>query len=81
MLALHRSTEPLLIVCASRRSDSCPQAQVYADAASSFGTDVHVLAQELTHRQINVTLGRPGDYTAAVDEFLRVAWSLGDSNS
>ena len=74
LLALHRSTEPLLLVCASRRSDSCPQAQVYATAASSFGTEVHVLPQSLTHRQINVTLGRPGDYTDAVDAFLRVAW-------
>lgn len=74
LLALHRSTEPLLLVCASRRSDSCPQAQVFATAASSFGTEVQVLPQDLTHRQINVTLGRPGGYTDAVDSFLRGAW-------
>lgn len=74
LLALHRSTEPLLLVCASRRSDSCPQAQVFATAASSFGTEVHVLPQHLTHRQINVRLGRPGDYTDAVDTFLNGAW-------
>lgn len=74
LVALQGSTEPILLVCASRRSDSCPQAQAYATAASSFGTDVRVLPQSLTHRQINVTLGRPGEYTDAVDEFLRVAW-------
>lgn len=76
LLALHGATEPLLLVCASRRSDSCPQAQEFATAATSFGTDVAVSPQGLTHRQINVTLGRPGDYTDAVDAFLNRVWTM-----
>lgn len=76
ILALHGATEPLLLVCASRRSESCPQAQDFATAAVSFGTDVEVSSQPLSHRQINVTLGRPGDYTDTVDAFLNRVWTM-----
>lgn len=58
---------------------TCAAARAHGSAgvrylASSFGTEVRAAAS-LTHRQINVTLGRPGDYTDAVDAFLRVAWA------
>ncbi|TFW18346.1 alpha/beta hydrolase [Duganella callida] len=61
---------PLLAVCSTRRSDSCPQAQAYAGRASALGMRVQVLPQNLTHRQINQNLGQPGAYTDAVDAFI-----------
>jgi hypothetical protein len=62
---------PMLLVCSSKRSDSCPPAQEFAAKANGFGGQVKVLPVELNHAQINDQLGTDGAYTAAVDEFLK----------
>ncbi|MRW89333.1 alpha/beta hydrolase fold domain-containing protein [Duganella sp. FT80W] len=62
--------KPLLLVCSSRRKDSCPQADAYASQARALGISVQVLPQDQTHGQINQTLGQPGAYTDAVERFL-----------
>lgn len=64
---------PMLLVCSSRRLDSRPPAEAFAEKARRFGGRVEVLPVDLTHREINDTLGTPGDYTAAVDAFLQSA--------
>ena len=69
--ALAGAGQPLLAVCSSRRADSCAQAQRYAARAQAMGRRVHVLPQDLSHGEINATLGLPGAYTDAVDQFLR----------
>ncbi|MGD9621987.1 MAG: alpha/beta hydrolase fold domain-containing protein [Mycolicibacterium sp.] len=69
LAALHQGTEPILIVCSSRRP-TCNQAEAFAAVARSFGTTVEVLPKDLTHEQINTELGAPGQYTAEVDDFL-----------
>jgi acetyl esterase/lipase len=61
---------PLLAVCSSRRQDSCPQAEGYAARANALGMRVQVLPQNLSHREINETLGQAGAYTGAVETFL-----------
>jgi acetyl esterase/lipase len=61
---------PLLAVCSSRRQDSCPQAEGYAARANALGMRVQVLPQNLSHREINQTLGQAGAYTSAVETFL-----------
>jgi arylformamidase len=69
----HRMTHapaPMLLVCSSKRSDSCPQAQAFAGAAISLGGRVTVLPVDLTHRAINLTLGQPSAYTDSVESFL-----------
>jgi arylformamidase len=68
---LSSAGKPLLAVCSSRRKDSCAQAERYAVKASGMGMRVQVLSQDLTHRDINQTLGEDGSYTEAVDAFLR----------
>jgi len=68
---LTRSTPPVLAVCSSQRVTSCAQAQSYVDKAKAFGTHASVLAQNLSHSEINATLGETGAYTDAVDAFLR----------
>lgn len=70
-LQLTPAAPPLLAVCSSRRKDACPQAEGLRDRAATLGTRVDVLPQDLSHSDINQRLGLPGDYTAAVDTFLR----------
>lgn len=62
---------PLLLVCSSRRNNSCPAANRFAAKASALGGRATVLPVELNHGEINTELGRTPGYTAAVDDFLR----------
>lgn len=62
---------PMLLVCSSRRDDSCPPAREFAAKATNFGGRVTVLPIDLNHMQINDRLGTRGAYTDAVDGFLR----------
>lgn len=70
-LRLKRASIPMLLVCSSRRSDSCPQAQALATRAIALGGHATVMPVDKTHREINQQLGTPGSYTDAVDSFLR----------
>ena len=67
---LHTGIAPFLAVCSSRRPDSCSQAQAFAAKARALGTQVEVLPEDLSHEEINATLGEPTAYTAEVDRFL-----------
>ena len=62
---------PMLLVCSSRRADSCPQAQAFSAKASSLGGRAAVLPVALSHGEINRALGLPGSYTESVDAFVR----------
>ncbi len=63
---------PLLLVCSSRRSDSCAAAQRLAARARELGGRASVLPIDLAHGEINGDLGRSAEgYTASVDDFLR----------
>mgnify|MGYP006210586909 CR=1 FL=1 len=72
---MHRMTAkpaaPMLLVCSSDRDDSCAAAQGFATKGRGFGAHVTVLPVALNHMEINDRLGVPGDYTDAVDAFLR----------
>lgn len=62
---------PLLLVCSSTRRDRpCDQARDMVAAAKGLKVRAEMLPQPLSHRDINVTLGQAGPYTAAVDAFL-----------
>ena len=62
---------PMLLVCSSRRGDSCAAARRLAAKAVSLGGRATVLPLDLGHGEINSELGRSAGYTASVDEFLR----------
>jgi len=68
---LARGTAPLLAVCSSRRRESCPTADRFAAKANGLGGKARVLREDLTHGQINATLGAASDYTDQVDAFMR----------
>jgi len=72
---LHRLTgkpvTPLLIVCSSRRADSCPQGRALAAKVAGFGGRAEVLPVPLTHSEVNDLLGTQSAYTDRVDAFLQ----------
>jgi acetyl esterase/lipase len=68
------ASAPVLAVCSSRRRDSCPQAHAFVDKVQPLGGRARVLEEDLSHGEINKTLGEPSDYTTGVDAFLRSVW-------
>jgi hypothetical protein len=71
MAQLTRNTAPMLAVCSSHRKESCPASDRFAAKANSLGGKVRVLREDLSHGEINATLGAPSDYTTQVDAFLQ----------
>jgi arylformamidase len=65
-----RSAAPVLLVCSTRRGDSCPQSRAFAAKIEQFGGRAQVLPVDLSHVEINDLLGTPSPYTRAVDAFL-----------
>jgi arylformamidase len=61
---------PMLMVCSTQRTASCPAAQQFSARAATLGVRTHVAEQDLSHRDINQLLGEPGRYTATVDTFI-----------
>ena len=68
---LARGAAPMLAVCSSRRKESCPTSDRFAAKANGLGGKARVLREDLSHGEINATLGAPSDYTAQVDAFMR----------
>jgi arylformamidase len=68
---LAQAPAPLLAVCSTRRKESCGQADRFVAKASGLGGQARVLREDLSHQEINATLGAPSDYTAQVDAFLQ----------
>lgn len=61
---------PALLVCSSRRTDSCSQAEAFAERTRSLGNHADVLREDLSHGAINSELGLDNDYTRAVERFM-----------
>lgn len=62
---------PMLLVCSTQRADGpCAQARDFAAKVTAQNTQASVLPQDLTHEQVNTTLGLPGPYTDAVQNFM-----------
>ena len=71
---LRPGAAPLLLVCSTqRRDDPCAQARGFAGAAARLGVRTELLPQDLSHAEINQSLGQSGAYTDAVDRFLATA--------
>lgn len=69
-LRLDKKPVPMLLVCSSKRADSCPAAKGFAAKAQSLGGKATVLPLPMSHGDINGLLGMDGAYTAATDKFL-----------
>jgi len=63
---------PMLLVCSIRRpDDSCGQSRAFVERVAAVGGRAALLPEDLSHMQIDATLGLPGAYTEAVDDFIR----------
>ena len=67
---LAHGVAPMLLVCSSRRQESCANARRFADRAQALHDAAQLRPEPLSHREINDTLGLPGAYTQAVDAFI-----------
>ena len=67
---LSKAGAPTMLVCSSRRKDSCPPSHAFETKAASLGMKASVLEQDRSHREINEDLGTPGSYTDAVENFM-----------
>ena len=67
---LQGDARPALLVCSTRRADSCSQAHTLATAMQQRGLQSETLPLDLSHSDINAQLGLPGRYTEQVDRFL-----------
>ncbi|HWH81864.1 MAG TPA: alpha/beta hydrolase [Burkholderiaceae bacterium] len=67
---------PMLLVCSTRRADhSCAQSAAFAARANALGVRAQVSPQDLSHAEVNATLGLAGTETDEVDAFLAsVGW-------
>ncbi|HAH21340.1 MAG TPA: esterase [Candidatus Omnitrophica bacterium] len=68
--ALSETATPIVAVCSTRRSNSCPQASRFVTKATSLNARARVLEQDLSHKDINQQLGTEGSYTDAVESFM-----------
>ena len=68
---LSAGAKPMLLVCSSLRRDSCPAATRFAAKAATLNVRAQVLPVPKSHAAIDAELGAPGEYTDAVETFLR----------
>jgi hypothetical protein len=60
----------MLAVCSTKRPVSCRSAYRFIGKAQALGTRASVLEENLTHEEINNSLGLKSVYTKAVDRFI-----------
>lgn len=68
---LRPGAQPMLLVCSSRRRESCAQAEGFDRRARAAGVRAEVFPVAKSHAAINEDLGTPGAYTATVDRFVQ----------
>jgi acetyl esterase/lipase len=68
---LSAGAKPMLLACSSLRRDSCPAATKFAAKATSLGVRTEVVPVAKSHAAIDAELGTRGEYTEAVEAFLR----------
>jgi acetyl esterase/lipase len=70
MQQIDKLATPVLVVCSSQRTESCPQAHAFVAALPWLGPRARVLEQDLSHKDVNQQLGLDGAYTETVDAFI-----------
>lgn len=65
------SAVPMFLVCSTKRPDKpCDDARAFQALAQRSNVPMPVFPRDLSHADINRTLGLPGAYTDAVDRFI-----------
>lgn len=69
---IDRTAMPWLGVCSTKRKDDpCAQARAYAEKSNGLGIHAAVLPEAKSHGAINEELGEQGEYTDAVEGFMK----------
>lgn len=68
---LAKAPPPMLLVCATGRPDSCPQAEAFAAKVKSLGGQASVMPVQMKHGDTNTQLGAESGYTSDVERFMR----------
>ncbi len=68
---LNKDIKPIALICSTQRDDSCPQAQSLAIKAEQLGVSATLIRANLSHHQINATLGDNNTYTHQVEACMR----------
>ncbi|QKS00491.1 alpha/beta hydrolase [Sphingomonas sp. CL5.1] len=71
MLRLESAPAPMLLVCSTRRADSCPPAEAFAARVRALHGRATVAPVDMTHAEINQLAGADGAYTVTIDTFLK----------
>jgi acetyl esterase/lipase len=62
---------PMMLVCSTKRPDDpCDDARRFQAKVKAAGREMPVLPRDLTHADVNRTLGLPDAYTDAVDAYI-----------
>lgn len=69
-LVIKSAPVPMLLVCSSKRADSCPQADAFAAKVKTLNGRATVVPVDMTHADINHLVGADSNYTATIDKFL-----------
>lgn len=67
---LRSAGAPFLAVCSTRRQDSCPQARNFVAKATALHMRAQEQGEDLSHRGIDVELGKPNAYTRQLESFM-----------
>lgn len=69
-LLLKSAPAPMLLVCSTKRADSCPQAETFAAKVKMLKGRATVVPVDMTHADINHLVGPDRNYTVTIDKFL-----------
>ena len=60
---------PMMLVCSTKRAESCAMADGFATELRKKGGRAEVVRENMTHGEINAYFGKPGAYTDQADRF------------
>ena len=67
---LKSDAPPFLVACSAGRKGACSQANAFVAKANSIGVKASVISRDLSHKEMNESLGDNNDYTAKVEAFM-----------
>lgn len=70
-LQLTKKIKPMFIICSTKRSDSCPQANAFSKKAIELNSKITVYPIDLKHSEVNSNLGLESKYTTDVENFMK----------
>ncbi|MFZ5834249.1 MAG: alpha/beta hydrolase [Pseudomonadota bacterium] len=71
-LRMNKAPAPILLACSMRWNDKCEGARRFAAKVDALGGRAVLLPVHFTHGNVNDMVGQAEDYTAAIEDFMRM---------